>query len=48
MYLGNAIPFDDITQGYLKGLTFYYISNMTEVLEVALTKQKVKESTVVI
>ena len=48
MYLGNAIPFDDITQSYLKGLTFHYVSNMTEVLEVALAKQKVKESTVMI
>ncbi len=44
----NKKDVDDITQSYLKGLTFHYVKTMTEVLEVALTKQKVKKSIVTI
>lgn len=38
----NKKDVDDITQSYLKGLKFHYVKSMTEVLEIALTKQKVK------
>ncbi|NVK64399.1 MAG: endopeptidase La [Flavobacteriales bacterium] len=44
----NKKDVDDITHSYLKGLTFHYVKTMTEVLEVALTKQKVKKSIVTI
>ncbi len=44
----NKKDVDDITQSYLKGLKFHYVQTMTEVLEVALTKQKVKKSLVTI
>ncbi len=44
----NKKDVDDITQSYLKGLTFHYVKTMTEVLEVALTKQRVKKSIVTI
>lgn len=36
----------DIKKDYLKDLTFHYVSNMSEVLEVALTSQKVKNAIV--
>ena len=32
----------DIDKGYLKGLTFHYVTNMKEVIDISLTKQKVK------
>lgn len=32
----------EIKQAYLKGLTFHYVSEMHEVIDIALTKQKVK------
>ena len=32
----------DIDKNYLKGLTFHYVSSMEEVIELAITKQKVK------
>jgi ATP-dependent Lon protease len=32
----------DIDKSYLKGLTFHYVSNMKEVIDISLTKQKVK------
>ncbi len=32
----------EIKQDYLKGLTFHYVSEMSDVLEIAITKQKVK------
>ena len=32
----------EIKESYLKGLTFYYVSDMKQVLDIALTKQKVK------
>ena len=38
----NRKDVDEINQDYLKGLTFHYVSQMREVLELALTKEKVK------
>ena len=32
----------DIDKNYLKGLTFHYVYSMEEVIELAITKQKVK------
>ncbi len=32
----------DIDKSYLKGLKFHYVSNMNEVIDIAITKQKVK------
>ena len=34
----------DIKKSYLKGLKFHYVTDMHEVIEVALTKQKVKNA----
>ncbi|MDG2073769.1 MAG: AAA family ATPase, partial [Polaribacter sp.] len=34
----------EIKESYLKGLTFHYVSDMSEVIELALTKQKVKNA----
>ena len=34
----------EIKESYLKGLTFHYVSEMSEVIELALTKQKVKNA----
>ncbi len=34
----------EIKQDYLKGLTFHYVNDMSEVLEIALTNQKVKNA----
>lgn len=38
----NKKDVDEINQDYLKGLTFHYVTRMDEVLEIALTKSKVK------
>ncbi len=40
----NKRDIDEIDQSYLKGLTFHYVEDMSEVLEIALTKQKVKNA----
>ena len=40
----NKRDIDDIKAEYLKGLKFNYVSEMTEVLDIALTKQKVKNA----
>ena len=40
----NKKDIDEIKQSYLKGLTFHYVSEMKEVIEIALTKQKVKRA----
>ena len=34
----------EIKESYLKGLTFHYVSDMSEVIEIAVTKQKVKNA----
>ncbi|MEQ3656179.1 MAG: endopeptidase La [Dokdonia sp.] len=40
----NRRDIDEIKAEYLKGLTFHYVTDMSEVLELALTKQKVKNA----
>ncbi len=40
----NRRDIEEIKAEYLKGLTFHYVSDMSEVLELALTKQKVKNA----
>ena len=39
----NKKDVDDIKPDYLKGLTFHYVTQMEEVLKLALLKEKVKE-----
>lgn len=43
----NRKDVDEINQDYLKGLTFHYVTKMDEVLEIALTSQKVKNPQIV-
>ncbi len=38
----NRQDIEEIKEEYLKGLTFHYVKNMDEVLDIALLKQKVK------
>lgn len=38
----NKVDIDEINPNYLKGLTFHYVTKMEEVLNIALTNQKVK------
>jgi len=40
----NRKDIDEIKADYLKGLTFHYVNKMEEVLEIALTKTKVKKA----
>ena len=40
----NKKDIDDINSRYLKGLTFHYVDNMKEVIDIALLKQKVKNA----
>ncbi len=40
----NRSDIEEIKPDYLKGLTFHYVKNMNQVLDVALTKQKVKNA----
>ena len=40
----NQRDIDEIKPEYLKGLTFHYVEKMEEVVEIALTKQKVKNA----
>ncbi len=40
----NKRDIDEIKSEYLKGLTFHYVNDMSEVLELAITKQKVKHA----
>lgn len=44
MCIQNKRDIDEIDQSYLKGLTFHFVSDMSEVLDIALTKQKVKNA----
>ena len=39
----NKKDVDDIKPEYLKGLTFHYVTEMEDVLKIALLKEKVKE-----
>ena len=38
----NKRDIEEINQEYLKGLTFHYVNDMSEVINLAITKQKVK------
>jgi len=40
----NKSDIEDINQTYLKGLTFHFVSEMSEVIEIAITNQKVKNA----
>jgi ATP-dependent Lon protease len=40
----NKRDIDEIKDSYLKGLKFYYVSEMSEVITLALTQQKVKNA----
>lgn len=40
----NRRDIEEIKPEYLKGLTFHYVTEMSEVLDVAITKQKVKNA----
>ena len=42
----NKSDIDEIKSEYLEGLTFYYVKEMSEVLTIALTNQKVKNAKV--
>jgi ATP-dependent Lon protease len=39
----NRKDIDEIKQDYLKGLTFHFVTQMKEVIDIALTKEKVKQ-----
>jgi ATP-dependent Lon protease len=41
---GNRRDIEEIKPEYLKGLTFHYVKDMDEVLDVAITNQKVKNA----
>ncbi len=40
----NKKDIDEINEKYLKGLTFHYVNDMREVIDIALLKQKVKNA----
>ncbi|WP_136668015.1 endopeptidase La [Flavobacterium sp. H122] len=40
----NKRDIDEINQDYLEGLTFHYVNEMSEVLELAITKDKAKNA----
>ena len=40
----NRKDIEEINQKYLKGLTFHYVNDMKEVIDIALLKQKVKNA----
>jgi ATP-dependent Lon protease len=40
----NKKDVDDIKPDYLKGLTFHYVTQMEEVLKLALLKERVKDT----
>ncbi|HZW63994.1 MAG TPA: endopeptidase La [Flavobacteriaceae bacterium] len=42
----NKKDIEEIKSEYLKGLTFHYVTDMSDVLKIALTKQKVKNAKV--
>lgn len=42
----NKRDIDEIKEEYLKGLTFHYVSDMSEVLDIAITSRKVKNAKV--
>ena len=40
----NKRDIEEIKDEYLKGLTFHYVTDMSEVIDLAITKQKVKNA----
>lgn len=40
----NKKDIEEIKEEYLKGLTFHYVTDMSEVIDIAITKQKVKNA----
>ncbi|WP_349352983.1 endopeptidase La [Flagellimonas sp. MMG031] len=40
----NKKDIEEIKEEYLKGLTFHYVTDMSEVIDIAITKQKVKHA----
>ena len=42
----NRKDIEEIKEDYLKGLKFHYVREMSEVLDIAITKQKVKDAKV--
>jgi ATP-dependent Lon protease len=40
----NKRDIDEIKESYLKGMKFHYVTDMSEVIKIALTKQKVKNA----
>jgi ATP-dependent Lon protease len=40
----NKRDIEEIKDEYLKGLTFHYVTDMSEVIDIAITKQKVKNA----
>jgi ATP-dependent Lon protease len=40
----NKQDIDEIKPDYIKGLTFHYVKEMSEVLQIAITDQKVKNA----
>jgi len=40
----NKKDIEEIKEDYLKGLTFHYVTDMSEVIDLAITKQKVKNA----
>ena len=40
----NKKDIEEINAKYLKGLTFHYVKSMKEVIDIALTNQKVKNA----
>ncbi|VAV83510.1 ATP-dependent protease La Type I [hydrothermal vent metagenome] len=40
----NKSDIEEIKDEYLKGLTFHYVTDMNEVIDIAITKQKVKNA----
>ena len=43
----NKSDIDEIKDEYLQGLTFHYVKEMHEVIDLALTKDKVKNAKVI-
>jgi ATP-dependent Lon protease len=43
----NKADIDEIAEEYLKGLTFHFVKTMREVLDIALTNQKVKQPIII-
>ncbi|MDF0717531.1 endopeptidase La [Muricauda sp. 334s03] len=42
--MDNKKDIEEIKEEYLKGLTFHYVTDMSEVIDIAITKQKVKNA----